>query len=211
MTKDGRKIFFSALLAVLLVMSNILALKITVVAKLPLACSFFVYPFTFLCTVAITELYGHKSSLKSVLSAVLIQIIVLVLITITLNLPNQIDTIDKSNALAVLFGNSSAAGIVFPDLRSIIASLIGFVVSQIICIYLYKFARKNTFKGVAIALAVLLGIILDAVIFVLISKVGTIPSNELVIQLINQFVIGVVATIIIIPIGLLVSMHKKEK
>lgn len=210
MTKDGRKVFFSGLLTALLILSNILALKITVIAKLPLACSVFVYPFTFLCTTVITELYGNKSSLKSVFSAIIVQILVIIAIAITINVPNQIDTITEANALATLFGTSSIGGKLIPALRPIFASIIAFGISQSISIALYKFARKNTFKTVSAALSILLGIIIDAVIFILISKMGTIPSNELIIQLVNQFVVGVVATVIIVPIFLLFSMKKKE-
>lgn len=208
--KDGRKIFFSGLLTALLIVSNIIAIKITVVAKLPLSCSIFVYPFTFLCTAVITELYGAKDARKSVYTALLVQLLVVGAFMITTNVPNQIDTIDKANALQKVLTPFSNGSIYYPEVRTLIASLVGFAVSQLLSIALYSFAKKSTFKAIAIALSVLVGIIIDSTFYIMIAKIGILEGNELIIQLVNRFVVGVVAALIMIPIFLLCSIKKKE-
>lgn len=209
--KDSRKMFFSGLLAVLLVIANIVAVKMTVVAKLPLSCSIFVYPFTFLCTAVIAELYGNKDARKSVFFAIIIQILILIVYIVVTNVPNQIDTIDQANALQRILASVGLNGKFYPDIRPIIASIISFTLGQLVNISLYSFARKNTFKLIAVALSVILAMIVDTTIYVLIAQFNVIPSNELIIQLVNRFVVDVVASVIVIILFMLFSIKKKEE
>ena len=209
--KDGRKIFFTGLLVALLIVTNIVAVKVTVIAQLPLSCSIFVYPFTFLCTAIITELYGAKDARKSIYSALGIQLLMLILYVVVINMPNQIDTIHESNALQTILASATIGEIYLPEIRTIIASLIGFGVSQLICVGLYSFARKNTFKIICIALSALIAMIVDTALYVLISQVGILAGNELVLTVVYRFVANVVATIVIIPLFMLFSIKKEEK
>ena len=208
--KDFRKIFFSALLPALLIISNILTVKLTVVANLPLPCSVFVYPFTFLCTIVIAEIYGGKEARKSVYSAVIVQAIIIMAIIVGCNLPNQVDTINLANSLRDILTPTFIGSYYLPDIRLILASFVGFILSELTAIGLYSFARKNTYKLVASSLAILIGLILDSVLFVFISKMGVIESNELIIQLVNRFVVDVVVTLVFIPLFAIFSIKKKE-
>ncbi len=208
--KDFRKILFSALLAALLVISNIVVVKITVIAKLPLPCSAFVYPFTFLCTLVITELYGSREARISVYTALVVQFLILIALVIACNVPNQVDTIDKANALRDILTPTVIGNYYLPDMRMVLASFVGFALSQLAAIGLYSFGRKNTFKLVSSSLAILVGLILDSILFMFISKMGILENNELIIQLVNRFVVGVVATIVFIPLFAILSIKKKE-
>ncbi len=209
--KDGRKIFFSTLLGVLLVISNIVAIKMTVVAKLPLSCSIFVYPFTFLCTSVIAELYGNKDARKSIWFAVLIQVVILIAYIAVINVPNQIDTIEQANALQKVLTPFGSNGNYYPELRPIIASLIAFIIGQLINIVVYSFSKKYTFKLIAVALSVIIAMIVDTSLYVLISQVGVLVGNELILALINRFVANVVAAVIVIILFMIFSIKKKEK
>ena len=209
--KDGRKMFFTGLLVALLIVSNIVAVKVTVIAQLPLSCSIFVYPFTFLCTAVITELYGAKEARKSVYSALGIQILMIILYIVVVNVPNQINTIGEANALQTILASVTRGETYLPEFKTIIVSLIGFGVSQLINIGLYSFARKNTFKIISIALSALIAMIVDTAIYVLITQTGVLAGNELVLAVIYRFVADVVATIVIIPLFMLFSIKKEEK
>jgi len=209
--KDGRKIFFGGLLAALLIIANIVSAKVTVIAQLPLSCSIFVYPFTFLCTAIITELYGAKEARKAVYSAMGIQLLMLIAYIVVINVPNQVDTILEANALQSILASVTSGETYLPDLRIIFASLIGFGVAQIVNIGLYSFARKNTFKIISVALAALLAMIVDTVLYLLIAEVGVLVADELILQMVYRFVVNVVATVIIIPLFMLFSIKKEEK
>lgn len=209
--KDGRKLFFTTLLTVLLIVSNIVAIKMTVVAKLPISCSAFMYPFTFLCTSIIAELHGNNEARKSVLFALIIQIIVLLIYVFIANLPNQIDTIDKANALQKVLTPFGSNGKYYPELRTIISSLLAFTLGQLVNIGLYSFARKNTFKIIAVALSVVIAMIVDTCIYVLVSQVGLIPNNELILLLVNRLIVNVVIASIIVVLFMLFTIKKREQ
>lgn len=208
--KDGRKMFFSTLLGVLLVISNIVALKITVIAGLPLSCSVFIYPLTFLCTMVIAELYGNKEARKSVLFALIIQIVILIAYIAVVNVPNQVNTIHEANALQRILTPFGSNGMYYPELRTMLASLVGFVLSQLAAISLYSFARKNTFKIIAAALSIILALVINTSLYVLISQVGIIDNNQLILQLINNFVANVVAAIVVVILFMVFSIKKTE-
>ena len=74
MDRDFKKTFFTSLLAVLLVVSNLIGLKLTNFLDLTISVDFLTYPFTFLCTLLIYNFAGKKKAYESVLVAALIQI-----------------------------------------------------------------------------------------------------------------------------------------
>ena len=208
--KEMRKNIFGGLLVALLLVSNIVAIKVTVIAKLPLSCRVLIYPFTFLCTAVITELYGAKEARKSVYSAMLIQLLMLIAYIVIINVPNQIDTILEANGLQTILANNLQGETYLPDFKVIFASLVGFSAGQLINIGLYSFARKNTYKIISIALSTLIAMVVDTALYFLISQLGVLVGNELIIQLVNNFVVNVVATIIIIPLFMIFSIKKEN-
>lgn len=193
--KDKRKIFFTSLLTILLIFSNIVVSKITVVANLPLSCSIFIYPFTFLCITIIADLYGAKEAMKSVAYAIICQILVFILCTVIANLPNQVDTLMQANALQSLLAPELTNGIYHPNFTIMIGTLLSFGISQLINIGLYTLAKKYTFKVVSSALAILFAFVIDTVLFNVIKSIG-VTNNNFTLTIINQFVVGVVITVI---------------
>lgn len=207
---EKRKIFFTGLLVILLIFSNIIVTKITVVAGLPLSCNFLAYPLTFLCVVILTDLYGAKSAITCVISAVIIQVIVLILSMIVVNLPNQITTIAEANALQLIFTPEISNGIYYPNIKIILVSLLAFIVSQLINIGLFTVAKRNTFRWVSCGLSILVAIIVDTLIFIPLSGIGVegIPNG---LRIVNQFIIGVAAMFISIPLFSLLTINTKTK
>jgi len=207
--KDTRKILFVSLLTALLVFSNIVAIKMTVVAKLPLPCNLFIYPFTFLCVAVISELYGSKSAVKSVVFAVLVQIIISIVGTIIVNLPNQVSTLVEANALQQILAPELSNGMYMPNMKMLIGIIISFVSSQLINIGIYTFIKKLTFKPIACALAILIAIIVDTIIYVPISTFG-VEGINLTLRILNQFVVGVIITFISVVLFSIFTTGKKE-
>ena len=52
--------------------------------------------------------------------------------------------------------------------------------------------------------------IVDTCIYVLISQVGILANNELIITLVNRFVVNVVSSVIVIVLFMIFSIRKKE-
>jgi len=211
--KDSRKMFFMGLLSALLIFSNIVAVKITVVAKLPLSCNVFVYPFTFLCVAIITHLYGAKDGMKSVAFALISQIIFFGFSMLIVNVPNQVDTLAEANSIQAILAPDVTNGIYHPNIKLMIGSTLAFGISQLINIGLYTFSKKYTFKAVSASLSILLASIIDAVLFVVITEIGIIGGNTVVITLLNQFITRVILTVISVIIFCLftINIKKEEK
>lgn len=207
--KDTRKIFFISLLTALLIFSNIVAVKITVVAKLPLPCSIFVFPFTFLCVAVISELYGSKSAVKSVCFALLSQIIISIVGTIIVNLPNQVTTVVEANALQQILAPEYNNGIFMPNMKILLGTIVGFITSQMINIGVYTFSKKLTFKPIACALSILISIMVHTIIYLPISSIGAGDVN-ITLQILNQFVVGVIITFISVILFSIFTIGKKE-
>ncbi len=209
--KDSRKLFFMGLLTALLIFSNIVAAKITVVAKLPLPCSVFIYPFTFLCVAIITHLYGAKDGMKSIAFALITQIIFFGFSILVANVPNQVDTLAEANSIQAILAPEVTNGIYHPGFKLMIGAIVSFGVSQLINVGLYTFAKKYTFKAVSSALSILIALLIDAVIFVAITGIGNISGNTIGITLINQFVARVILTIVSVIIFCIFTIGDKKK
>ena len=141
--KDGRKLFFTGLLVALLIVTNIVAVKVTVIAQLPLSCSIFVYPFTFLCIAIISDLYGAKSAIKSVCFAVLAQVLLTIVGTIIVNLPNQVSTIVEANTLQQLIAPELKNGIYMPNMKVLGLIFFGGIVLSIIGYFIFQKLQKR--------------------------------------------------------------------
>ena len=89
MTKEFKRTFFSSLIAVLLIVSNLLGLKYTNFASYVLPVSFISYPLISLSVVMLVDLYGRRTAKQAVYSAFFLQVFVLLLYLLTTNLSNQ--------------------------------------------------------------------------------------------------------------------------
>ncbi len=195
--KDTRKLLFMGLLCTLLIFSNIVGLKIILLFKLPVSCSVFMYPITFLIVAAITELYGYKTAFKSVLVAFLCQLVCFGLSTLICNLPMGATSLTIDQALQTLLANEVTGSIYHPAFSLIIGTSVAFVVSQTINICLYSYFHKHIFSWLAAALSMLIALVIDAIIFIAISKVGVIPGGTVAEAFMNQFIIRVALTLVL--------------
>ena len=208
--KDNRKMLFTALLSMLFVLSNIVAFKVTVIAKLPIPCNVFVYPFMFLCVAIITYLYGAKDGRKSIYFALIAQVIFYVMSIIIVNLPNQVDTIVNANYIQATLASDISNGIYYPSIKLMLGSLIAFVISQMINVGLMAFSKKYTFKGVAAALSMLFSTIVFAIMYTIITGVGNV-GNPIALRLINQFVVCVVIAVISVILFCIFTIGKAKE
>ena len=76
MSREFKQTFFTSLLVVLLVVSNLIGLKLTNFMDLTISVNFVTYPFTFLCTLLIMNLGNKRSAYQAVLISALIQIFI---------------------------------------------------------------------------------------------------------------------------------------
>ncbi len=193
--KESRKIFFTILLAALLIFSNIVVVKIIHVQNLTFAASIFTYPFTFLCVLILTEIYGMKISFQSLFYSILAQLIMLTVGTIIVNIPTDPSSVLGANALQTIIAPEKVNEIYMPNIKIIITSLGAFAIAQSAAIFVYNYLRKNINKIVAFSVAVLMAIMIDSLIFIPITNIG-IDNSVILPRIMNQLIVAVASAFI---------------
>ncbi len=209
--KDSKKMFLTGLLCTLLLLANVVAAKITVIAKLSLSCSIFVYPFTFLCVALITHFYGAKEGIKSVLFTVIFQIFFYGMGMLICNLPVETSSLFQSNALQTVLAPELTQKLFHPNYMVAFGSIFAFTVSQMMNIGMITLAKKYTDKTIAATFAMLLSLLLDAVIYTCISQIGITETLSITTILLNQFIARVMITILSGILFYIFTYSKKEK
>ncbi len=207
--KDTKKIFLTSLLSILFIFSNVVASKITLIAKLPVSSSVFIYALTFLCVLLIIHSYGYKEGVKSICIALFCQCICFCLSIIICNIPNGSPTIATSRALQTILAPEKTNNIYHPAFSLMFGSLLSFFFSQIINASLYEIFNKYTMNILAASLSMLISLILDAALFTLITNIGVINTMTIAEAIMNQFIIRVFISIILTILFLMFSLKNE--
>ena len=127
---------------------------------LTVAVSVFVYPFTFLCTLLIINLGGKKAAYRSIIIAALIQIFITISYYIATKLGMQTEVPDMATEINAVFK---------VDEVNIIASIVSFITSNCILVYIYDAFKQYGKELYGIALGLLAALFLNIIIYQLIS------------------------------------------
>ena len=160
MNKDFKRTFFTCLLAVLLVISNLIGLKLTNFFDLTISVDFLTFPFTFLCTLLIYNMGGKKKAYESILIAALIQIFIIISYTLAIKLGSQSVIPDLSEYVNVLFK---------VDEVKMLSSLLSFLVSHYVLIYIYENFKNYGKELFGVVISLLVALFLKATIYFLIE------------------------------------------
>ena len=207
---DLRKLFLMYMVPCLLILANIVASKVTLVFGYPISCSIFIYPFTFLCVALITHFYGTKEGLRSIVLALFCQIVFYVLSILVCNLPTDENSLVNANALKVILAPQTFNNLCYPSVKMMIGVLLAFTLAQIFNVYLYDAANYYAMKYFSAFMSILTSLILDALIFVSITKIGTNANTNLFNAIIIQIIARFIFTIIALGIFYLVTYSKKK-
>ena len=187
MSREFKQTFFTSLLVVLLVVSNLIGLKLTNFLDLTISVDFLTYPFTFLCTLLIMNLSGKRSAYQAVLVSALIQIFIVISYTLAVSLGNQTLIPDSANYVNELFKVKEL---------NIMASLVSFLTSHYVLIYIYDNFKRFGKELYGVVIGLLGALFLNSTIYLVI----TLNSYD------AMFVINMLLSNIIISIIMLVIM-----
>lgn len=197
MSRDFKKTFFSSLLAVLLVVSNLIGLKLTNFLDLIISVDFLTYPFTFLCTLLIFNLAGKKSAYQSVLVSAFIQIFITISYTLAVNLGNQALIPDLASSVNEVFQVKEL---------NLLASLFSFLVSHYILIYIYDNLKKFGKELYGVVIGLLGSLFSYAAIYLIITLYG----ND-ILFIANMFLSNIIISLILLVIMTILFYILKEK
>ena len=200
MNKDFEKNFFTCLLAVLLVISNLLCKKLTNVMGVSIGIEFITFPFTFLCTLLILNLGDKKEAYRSILSASIIQLLITISYTIAINLNGQEIIPDQAVYLNELF---------VVEEYNILTSVLAFILSHCLLIYIYDSFRQFKKESIGVIIGLLGALILNSVIYLGLT-LKEFDFMYKVDRLFVSIVIDFVMIIIITVVFYILKEHKKE-
>ena len=198
----------NAMFCTLLILANILASKVVQFGALTIPAAVVAYPFTFLITDIIGELWGKNEANNTVKNGLICQIFALFLTFCAVKLPVASFANNQKEFVAILGGS----------LRVTIASLIGYLCSQTWDVWIFhKIRNKYIIKHNTTAGgrwiwnngSTMTSQIIDTAIFITIAFYGTVPNiwNMIVSQYIIKFVFALCDT----PIFYLLTGKAKTK
>ena len=187
MNKEFKRTFFTSLLAVLLVISNLIGLKLTNFFDLTISVDFLTFPFTFLCTLLIYNMGGKKKAYESILVASLIQIFIIISYTLAIKLGNQAIMPDLSEYVNTLFKVDEA---------KILSSLLAFLISHYVLIYIYENFKNYGKELFGVVISLLVALFLKATIYLVITLNGY-DSIFIINMLLSNIIISIVLDVII--------------
>jgi len=175
-----------------LIISNIIAGKTFDFFSVVLPCGVIIFPIIYIVNDVLAEVYGYEKARKVILLGFLMNLVAVICYNITILLPAP-----------VFFENSDAFGVVLGStLRLLIASFIAYLVGSLVnaklMVVLKKWNEEKLFFRCI--LSTLFGEGLDAIIFITIGFLGTMPVEALIIMIVAQALFKAVYEMIVYPL-----------
>ena len=175
-----------------LIISNIIAGKTFDFFSVVLPCGVIIFPIIYIVNDVLAEVYGYEKARKVILLGFLMNLVAVICYNITILLPAP-----------VFFENSDAFGVVLGStLRLLIASFIAYLAGSLVNAKLMVVLRKWNEEKLFFRciLSTLFGEGLDAIIFITIGFLGTMPVEALIIMIVAQALFKTVYEMIVYPL-----------
>jgi hypothetical protein len=185
-----------------LVVSNIIAAKVVVIWKLVVPAAIIVYPFTFLLTDIIGELYGKNEADRTVWYGFMASVFAMVVVYAGMLLPPAPFMQKQQSAYELLMG---------PNRRIVLASLLAYVCSQkhdVWAFHLWKRLTKGRYKWLRNNLSTMTSQLLDTVIFIGIAFWGVVP--QLGEMILGQYVLKLLIAVIDTPLFYAFTVERRR-
>lgn len=175
-----------------LIVSNIISGKTFDFFSFTLPCAVVIFPIIYIVNDVLAECYGYDNARKVILLGFFMNLIAVICYNITILLPAP-----------VFFENSEAYSIVLGStLRLVVASFIAYLVGSLVnaklMVYLKRWDGDKLFFRCIVS--TLFGEGLDAIIFITIAFIGTMPFEALLLMIVAQALFKTVYEIIVYPL-----------
>lgn len=197
MSKEFKKTFFTCLMAVLLVVSNLIGKKLTNFMDITIGVEFITLPFTFLCTLLIINYGNKKDAYRSILVASVIELLITISYTIAVNLGTQSLMPDQAIYVNQVFKVNEL---------NILASVLAFILSHCLLIYIYENFKQFGKELYGLTIGLLGSLILNSVIYL-----GITLKDYEFIYIINMLLSNIIIDIIMIVIVTILFYILKER
>jgi len=175
-----------------LIVSNIIAGKTFDFFSFVLPCGVIIFPIIYIVNDVLAEVYGYKKARNVILLGFLMNLVAVICYNITIVLPAPA-FFENSNAFGVVLGSTFRLLV-----ASFAAYLVGSLVNAKMMVILKKWDEDKLF--LRCILSTLFGEGLDAVIFITIGFLGTMPLEALLLMIVAQALFKTVYEIIVYPL-----------
>lgn len=194
--KDNYSKIFVILLAInitFLLVSNIITSKLILIFGLVFTAGDFLFPITYILNDVFAEVYGYEKTKLIVILSFICNLIMVIIFYITILLPYPDYWLNQEGYTNILLSTP----------RILLASFLSYVLGSIVnanVLNKIKFKNKNSRLYQRTILSSLVGELVDTIIFITITFIGTITISELIKLIVNVYILKIVVEIIFTPI-----------
>lgn len=175
-----------------LIVSNIIAGKTFDFFSFTLPCGVIIFPIIYIVNDVLAEVYGYQKARKVILLGFLMNLVAVICYNITIMLPAPV-FFENSEAFAVVLGSTFRLLV-----ASFAAYLVGSLVNAKMMVILKKWDEDKLFLRCIVS--TLFGEGLDAVIFIFIGFLGTMPFEALLLMIAAQALFKTLYEIVVYPL-----------
>ena len=185
-----------------LIVSNIIAGKTFDFFSFTLPCGVVIFPVIYIVNDVLAEIYGCEKARKVIILGFLMNIVAVICYQITILLPAPV-FFENSEAFSIVLGSTFRLLI-----ASFAAYLVGSIVNAKLMVYLKKWDEDKLFFRCIVS--TLFGEGLDAIVFIFIGFLGTMPLEALLLMIVAQALFKTIYEIIVYPLTRTVIIKIRE-
>ena len=202
MTKTELYAMLCGIFTASLIVSNIIAGKTFDFFSFTLPCGVVIFPVIYIVNDVLAEIYGYEKARKVIILGFLMNIVAVICYQITILLPAPV-FFENSEAFSIVLGSTFRLLI-----ASFAAYLVGSIVNAKLMVYLKKWDEGKLFFRCIVS--TLFGEGLDAIVFIFIGFLGTMPLEALLLMIVAQALFKTIYEIIVYPLTRTVIIKIRE-
>ncbi len=175
-----------------LIVSNIIAGKTFDFFSFTLPCGVIIFPLIYIVNDVLAEVYGYEKAKKVILLGFFMNLVAVICYNVTIILPAPV-FFENSQAFSIVLGSTFRLLI-----ASFAAYLVGSLVNARLMVYLKNWDEDKLFFRCIVS--TLFGEGLDAVVFIFVGFLGTMPFEALLLMIAAQALFKTIYEIIVYPL-----------
>ncbi len=173
-----------------LLVSNIIASKLVLLVGLTITAADLLFPITYILNDVFVEVYGYKRAKVTIILSFFANLLMVLVFLLASSLPYPEYYLDQ-NAFTTVLMNAPRILI-----ASILAYFVGSFVNSKVMIYLKNKSKLFT----RIIVSTIIGELIDTFVFTFVAFVGVVSNIELVVLILNVYIVKVFIELLISPL-----------
>ena len=202
LTKTDLYAILTGVFTACMIVSNIIAGKTFDFFSFVLPCGVVIFPIVYVVNDVLAEIYGYEKARRVIILGFFMNLIAVICYNITIWLPAPV-FFENSEAFSVVLGSTFRLLI-----AGFAAYLVGSLVNARLMVYLKKWDEEKLFARCI--LSTLFGEGMDALIFITIGFLGTMPTDALIVMIVAQALFKTAYEIIVYPLTKVVIVRVRE-